>query len=431
MADLIQQLHAADFSADRPIRHTLRRKLLKHLDTQPSPPIRNGIPRVINHQVTRLAIVLGILVVIVWNVPPLRSFAQDVIRTIGGISITNEPTWAEQQLDMIAHGTPTPTPVPLDDHGPAIYFRVRSLDETSELAGFQALAPGYVPAGYQLAVQDVITGESGTQVTIYYHYWAADGSIAPEDGDFLVILEMQWSENAEQSDLKVGSATVIDVTVNGQPGIWIEGMVTGWWTAQELIPMPTNMLLWEQQGLTFIIQTHWLPLDEVLLIAESLSAHPEEITAHYQATAEAAAAQFSSQVAYPVYFPAKVPAGYTLESREVVFDQALTIVHMRYQQRNNNNQLDIVQIPLEHPSAAHLWDLCNQEQIQNVLLSGGADGFWISSLPDPAALDLPPTLGLTQQGALIWQMDGYLFMIQNDTLPLNTLLKTGGSMAPQ
>ncbi len=432
LADLAYQLHDADFSASRPIRHELRQKLLRRIDAQqsaPNPEVRPTNQPSIRRKIAYAAVMLGVLALIVWSVPPLRSFAQDVIRTIGKISITDAPTWAEQQIEMMAQGTPLPTFEPIVSDSVS-YPRLLPLTVVSEKAGFQALAPGYVPSGYTLVQQDAFAGDSGAGVTIWYDYSAdvRPRQAEPQDGDFLIIQEMQWLENAEEWDLNVGAADVIDVTVRGQPGVWVEDMVSGWSTNQGILSLPSNMLLWDENSLTFMIQTHWLPLGEVLKIAESLSAHPEEIAAQYRATAEAAAAQISAQVGYPVYQPEQLPAGYVLESRQAVTDQGLTLVRTRYQRRNSSDTVDVVQIPLGHPSVEHLWALRDAEQARHAIING-EPAFWVSMLIDLTWLELPPGLDLTRRSALIWQMDGYLFMIQSESLPLDTLLRMGGSMA--
>ncbi len=434
LADLAQRLHDADFSASRPIRHELRQKLLRRLDerkTAANQGIRPTRTLSTRRKLAYAVVMLGLLALIVWSVPPLRSFAQDVIRTVGKISITDAPTWAERQIEMMAQGTPLPTfpPVTPDPNWPP---RLLSLQEASQEVGFQALAPGYMPSGYTLFEQDVFTGDNGAEVSISYNYEATDtklGQAEPDGSDFLIIQEMRWRDDAEESDWNVGSADVIDVTVRDQPGVWVEGMVLTIRTNKFVISVPGNMLLWEENGLTFVIQTHSLPLDEVLKVAESLSAHPEEIAAQYRATAEAAAAQISAQIGYPVYQPEQLPDGYGIESCQAATDHGLTLVRTRYRKRNSSDTVDVVQIPLDHPSVEHLWALRDAGQARHAIING-EPAFWVSMLIDPGWLELPPDLDLTRQSALIWQMDGYLFMIQSESLPLDTILRMGGSMVP-
>jgi hypothetical protein len=434
LADMAQRLRDADFSASRLIRYELRQELLRRINAREasaSQPVRPTRTLSARRKLAYAVVMLGLLALIVWSVPPLRSFAQDVIRTVGKISITDKPTWVEQQNEMLAQGTPLPTFTPVTPNS-SRSPRLLSLEEASQEAGFQALAPGYVPSGYALSEQAVFTDDDETQVSIFYDDEAMvskPGPVGPNGRDFLIIQEMRWREGAEASDWSVGSAHVTDVTVRDQPGIWVEGMVSTVRTDQITISAPGNMLLWEENGLTIVIQTHSLPLDEMLKVAESLSAHPEEVAAQYQATAEAAAAQISAQAGYPIYQPEQLPAGYRIESCQAATDHGLTLVRTRYRKSNRSDTVDVVQIPLDHPSVGHLWALRDAGRARHATING-APAFWVSLLPSLSWLELPPDLDLTTRGALIWQMDGYLFMIQSESLPLDTLLQMGGSMVP-
>lgn len=439
LAILAQELHDADFSADSPIRHQLREDLLSRIDAREAAPNQEIHPKhnlSIRRKIVYIAAMLGMLALIVWFVPPLRSFAREVIRTIGNISITDEPTWAETQIEKMAQGTPMPTLEPT--HTDTVsYPGLLPLTTVSEKAGFQALAPGYVPPGYSLVAQDAFISDSGSGVTIEYDYLAAGVKPGQEtlgDSDLLIIHEIEWLVGAEELVLNIGSANVTDVTVRGQPGVWIEGGILGLRATfyeginQDLTPIPTNILLWVENGLTFEIQTYRLPLDEVLKIAESLSTDPEKAAAEYQATTEAAAAQISTQVGYPVFQPEQLPADYVLASRLPVTDQGLTLVRTRYRKSNSSDIVDVVQIPLEHPSVEHLWALRNTERAQHATVNG-EPAFWVELLIDLTRLELPPELELTRQGTLLWLESGYLFMIQSVSLQLDAMLQIANSMA--
>ncbi|NIP16527.1 MAG: hypothetical protein GWN66_26195, partial [Pseudomonas stutzeri] len=100
-------------------------------------------------RIVTAGIVVGIVLVGLLAVPPLRSFAQSILREIGGITLTGDRTLAEQIADgeqpegsSMAHadGAPVPTAAP-----PANL----SGGEVAELADFEGWLPTFVPDGYE------------------------------------------------------------------------------------------------------------------------------------------------------------------------------------------------------------------------------------------------------------------------------------------
>ena len=121
----------------------------------------------------------------------------------------------------------------------------------SQLAGFGVLSPAYLPDGYQpediSKVWTVIHEASEVRASISYK--------GQEESSFLTIEEFQHQPG--QSKL-VESQEIVDVTVRGQSGVWVPDGHT------------KNLLVWEKNGITYLVISHDLSLDEVLKVAESL-----------------------------------------------------------------------------------------------------------------------------------------------------------------
>lgn len=123
----------------------------------------------------------------------------------------------------------------------------------SQLAGFTVLAPAYLPEGYAPRDQSeswtVSHENDGNMASINYHNQAADG--------FLVINEQMYHQQGAPNTVE--RPVVQDVTVRGQPGAWVPDPDGG-----------KSVLVWDENGITYMIVSNKLPKDEVLKVAESL-----------------------------------------------------------------------------------------------------------------------------------------------------------------
>jgi hypothetical protein len=120
----------------------------------------------------------------------------------------------------------------------------------SQLAGFTVLAPAYVPAGYAVTDPQGAWTVSHDQegVTASIHYDNADS--------FLVIDEQQPQPGAANT---IDRPDIQDVTVRGQSGAWI--------------PDPDghkSILVWQENGLTYMLVSNTLAQAQLLQVAESL-----------------------------------------------------------------------------------------------------------------------------------------------------------------
>ncbi len=214
-------------------------------------------------------IIIGVFL----KVPGLRSFAPDIIREIGGIRISTEPTEAERDAARFNSGTPTALPPTLEPGvtpvRQAYSMRWLTVEQAEAEVGFHAYAPTYVPDGYVLSGRD--TWMHDGQPIWGDHRLVVDTSYTGGGSSHFVIWQNRYREGYV-ADLPIGDSPVLDVTVRGYAGIWIEqaqrGIGKG--AEEEWHTVGVNILLWEEDGFTFWMQSSTLALDEMLKIAESL-----------------------------------------------------------------------------------------------------------------------------------------------------------------
>ncbi len=189
------------------------------------------------------AVALIAAVLFLW--PSARAFAESILRDfgVGGYTFVQggaEPTVSPEELATArAFGKPALQPA-------------TGVAAASQLAGFEVLAPAYLPDGYTADNQPgewTVTDEMNAMTaSITYQNQAND--------DHLMIQEQMVRPGGP--DTVLNRPEIEQLTVRGQPGAW----------------MPTgggkNLLAWEENGITYMIVSNKLTKDEVLKIAESL-----------------------------------------------------------------------------------------------------------------------------------------------------------------
>lgn len=184
-----------------------------------------------------------------WNQISVLTFSDRPV----GEPVLIEPATAEQVA--LAQATATPMAA-ASLEGTPLEVAIRS-------AGFQPYLPGYLPSGFveveTVAAEYVDDDGVPTGMGIFTTY------VSNSDG-YLAIQTSRFDGRAQ--DIPTGGTSLTDVTVNGQSGVWIEGLPF----ESNLTPSRTlNMLLWEQGEFVLAIQADQLSLSEVLRIADSLS----------------------------------------------------------------------------------------------------------------------------------------------------------------
>ncbi|MCA0453823.1 MAG: DUF4367 domain-containing protein [Chloroflexi bacterium] len=256
---LADQLAHTDLSADSQRLPTIRQHLLETASTlqisrtqmRSSYPTWRGL-RMVAIGLTALLIISAIVLA----VPPLRTFAQDVLRQIGAITVSNNPTGFDVYS---AQPTPPPNSTPIPNITPQVYeMRHLSVEQASALTGFRILIPAYLPPQYRSSSRDVWQRNGMNSVTVNYYNHKLD------DGLSLYQTIYDLNNPLQTREFPVGDAPITDVRVRGYNGVWAEQVST--WPLGAGI----NMLIWQEGEFTFMMQSQKLPLAEMLKIAESL-----------------------------------------------------------------------------------------------------------------------------------------------------------------
>ena len=194
--------------------------------------------------------------------PSARAYAADVLHQIGLLTFSSRPVGepvviAPPTADQIASASATATPIVPPDQA------ATPLDIAQARAGFAPYLPTYLPEGYQAAeinaLEYIDDWYVGYGMGIFATYLAPNGG-------YLAIQTTRFDQQRAQ-DIPLGDYPTAEVMVNGQTGVWIEGLpLTSSHTASTTI----NMLVWNENGMMLAIQTDRLPLEEVLAIAASL-----------------------------------------------------------------------------------------------------------------------------------------------------------------
>ncbi len=222
-------------------------------------------------QPRRLALSFGLAVLLLALVlfvsPPARGFAQDVINRLSSLFISREPTYAEQFETTLQSVDPA---VPNEASGAPVEWQatgIITLEEATSLAGFTVAEIKNLPADLTLVVRmfkpaDELnplrsvtsTFQSGEQ-TLVFSQAALDAPAGP-------------------AVLPVGESPVVEVTVQGVAGVWIEDLRLSTFVDenQQIAPAYANLLAWERDGFQFQMQSNpGLSLETMLELANSVS----------------------------------------------------------------------------------------------------------------------------------------------------------------
>lgn len=198
--------------------------------------------------------------------PAVRAFARQGIIQLRQLLISHDPTYAEQFESRINSGTPTAT---LEPDLPTVEWQappLLMLKEASMQAGFSAYQVNDLPENMGVITRFVTVPDPAnpfTRVTTTYQSGATT----------LVFTQTLYEPDSTDQILPVGNATVIEVTIQGVSGTWIENLrLSTYVDDQNKVALQyANLLIWEKDGFEFQLQsTPGLSLEELLKIAESI-----------------------------------------------------------------------------------------------------------------------------------------------------------------
>ncbi|XSG76597.1 hypothetical protein ACP8Y2_06240 [Herpetosiphon llansteffanensis] len=189
-----------------------------------------------------LALMMALVVATV-AVPPLRSYASQILHQIGWLTVNNEPTKVEQLI-----AAPETTPIPDE---PTAVPPVLSNDIAYE--------PIYMPAGY--------VAKPGFNGRYYANESAADS------------ISIHVRSIEEGDTLSVGAASTTPITVRNKQGLYVEQAplyikdLGRPMYQEDLETVSVNLILWEENGQIVTVESHILGQAELVQIAEGLQAN--------------------------------------------------------------------------------------------------------------------------------------------------------------
>jgi hypothetical protein len=221
-----------------------------------------------------------IVIALIFSVPTVQAATETFLIRIGNLILDDGPTDAEQYVATMTSGTPTATVDPAmicNDCQQAEVAGLLTITQASEQAGFPVFEAVYIPDGYQLETRSVLfTGQTVTVDTSYrmelhppLHNGAQMSAIIAIEQTYFVEGSVPWESN-------VGEVPILEVTVRGLPGVWLEQIPIypyqnddGTWDYAKW-----NQLIWAEDGYNLMIQTNMpsdlLPIIELQKIADSL-----------------------------------------------------------------------------------------------------------------------------------------------------------------
>lgn len=220
-----------------------------------------------------LALGLALLIIVFAVSPPLRSWAQEVLARVGTLIITDAPTYAEQTLPILQTATPV--------YSERQELESLSQEEATRRAGFTVLVPRALPK----KEEDMYKPSWGTSWETTWDIFEISNGVVVRgiyDRWYEVrILQLKLPDE-QTEEFPIGDADVLEVTVRGQTGYWIEEAATTiiggggsiFHGMKDIVWQLgyNNILTWEEDGIVYLmLADDELPLGELLTIAESLA----------------------------------------------------------------------------------------------------------------------------------------------------------------
>jgi hypothetical protein len=296
------------------------------------------------------------------------------------------------------------TPTPSVGLAPVNVPRHLSPELAAARVGYPVAAPQYVPDGFSFQTRSASVYDEFSNVVTEYVSW--EGSPMR----FLSIQQLKYEDNATPHHYPVGNSTVEDVSINEQPGVWIEN----YQVADDQFLM---ILTWEQDGSLFWMSSNVLDKTEMLRVADSLvyaqEETPEQIYAPRLLTAEAVA----MQAGFPIAVPNDLPSGFTLTSRDARVLTDTTSVIATYHNATASDTLVLQQT--KYPEPVSLEALAAGDAPLERVTVNYRRGYWIANYQ---------TYPDDRIGMLIWEQGGFIYRLQSATLGRDELLQVAKSL---
>jgi hypothetical protein len=198
--------------------------------------------------------------------PTVRALADSIIRQFGAFTFIQAPP-EPKPIQNIASGQQSAASQekkdPIGDQADQLKKQSQANENVtasyaqdaataSQLTGFSVLAPAYLPDGYTSKIENALGGWE-----ILHENGEVRASSSFENQDVSGFLTIEQFQHLPGQTKTVESQEITDVTVHGQSGVWIPDH-------------QKHLLVWEENGITYLVISNQLSLEEVLNVAESL-----------------------------------------------------------------------------------------------------------------------------------------------------------------
>ncbi|MBI5961727.1 MAG: hypothetical protein HY866_23520 [Chloroflexi bacterium] len=381
-------------------------------------------------RIVGIAASLALVVLLFLIVPALRTFAQDIIRQIGGILITDAPSPGEEAAKEWERVASTPALFRSDeppDNAAQAVLQSTSGAQINAVVGFSVYEAnnieGRPPFGmdfYQIA-----TREDSNLVIFRYSWYGNQVHLVEMRADDPALTPI-WNRDPA---LPQGEA----VTVRGEPGLWFSDFTLNdpQFQAQvdELKTMTggavknIKLLTWREGNQAFIIQSYTFTLDLLQIMADSLSTVPDsrQFSSLWPPLTDA---ELTEQAGFPLYAPADLPDHYYLLGRYVTTLNGVKTIVFDYRYITPGWFADFLfhsdQLVLCQIFSSETYSLGLGDAVLTDVLVNNQPGVWIEQWARGAMFYAPAlkeTLGkfwdYERANVLVWETGGYTFTLHN------------------
>lgn len=208
--------------------------------------------------------------------PPVQALAQEILKQVGPFivipqklpleipaanfsptPVSGGPTQVPENGSGYASNNPTPVP-------PDPNVRIITAKEALNQFNFKVLTPTYIPEGFTL-----IDAPNTNVVFVGPGYISSSMAYTTIDGADLQIAQSTFNQQ-DQIPFHVGDVNVTQIKVRGKDAVFVKDAIMGVWVDANGQDIPVSYLMWEEDGLFFMMQASKLTQDEMVKIAEAL-----------------------------------------------------------------------------------------------------------------------------------------------------------------
>lgn len=283
--DVARLLAQQDVSHESRIQKTLKKYLLTRISEQDAWDSKEKGKYLMKTRLKPFAYVgvIAAILMVTAAFPPVRALTQEILSRVGPFvvvpqdlppnpplgfnptpisgSVTSQPTEVvgSNQNPGNKYALNGATPVPTDPN-----VRIITAKEALDQFNFKVLMPTYIPEGFTL-----IDALNNNVVFVGNGYINSSMAYTTVGGADLQITQSTFNQQ-NQIPFHVGDVDVTQIKVRGKDAVFVKDAIMGVWVDANGNAIPVNYLMWEEDGLFFMIQASMLTQSEMITVAESL-----------------------------------------------------------------------------------------------------------------------------------------------------------------